>query len=71
MGKVTKRVGRVTRKTLKKAKAKALEMVGRAAVKSKTRRAKAIAGKAAKEALIAGAITAAGVVVNEIRKRRS
>ena len=70
MGKVTKRVGRGTRKTLKKAKAKAMEMVGRAVVKSKTRRAKALAGKAVKEALIAGAIAAAGVVAAEIRRRR-
>jgi hypothetical protein len=71
MGKLTKRVGRKTRKTLKKVQAKAMEMVGRATVRRSTRQAKAIAGKAAKQALIAGAVAAASVVVKEIRNKRS
>jgi hypothetical protein len=75
-------MGKLTRKLIARGKAaaeKAYEKVetrilvaeGRKAVRGKARSAARVSRKAAKAGLIAGAMTAAGVVVREIRKRRN
>jgi hypothetical protein len=66
----TKRAKSAARKVFDKLEAKVMAAVGRRAVKSKVRGVKAVAKKAAKRALIAGGVAAAGVVVKEIQSRR-
>lgn len=78
MGKITKKLARggkaAARKVYHKLEAKVMAAVGRRAVKSKLRGAKTaakdVAKRAAKQALIAGGVAAAGVLVKEIRKRK-
>jgi|RhiMetdeSRZDD1v2_1073273.scaffolds.fasta_scaffold05216_4 hypothetical protein len=65
-----KRAKSAARKVFEKLEAKVMAAVGRRAVKSKVRGVKAVAKKAAKRALIAGGVAAAGVVVKEIQSRR-
>lgn len=67
---LTKRGKSAARKAFEKLEAKVMAAVGRRAVKSKVRGVKAVAKKAAKRALIAGGVAAAGVVVKEIQSRR-
>jgi len=66
----TKRGKSAARKVFEKLEAKVMAAVGRRAVKIKVRGVKAVAKKAAKRALIAGGVAAAGVVVKEIQSRR-
>jgi len=67
---LTKRGKSAARKAFERLEAKVMAAVGRRAVKSKVRGVKAVAKKAAKRALIAGGVAAAGVVVKEIQSRR-
>ena len=61
------RKGRV-RKAYDKVESKLMAAVGRKAVKGKLKAAKTVGRKAARAALTAGAMAAAGVVLREIRK---
>ena len=54
----------------RKAETKLMAAVGRRAVRSGRQRAKAIAGKAAKAALLAGSLAAAKVVLDEVRSQK-
>jgi hypothetical protein len=49
---------------------KVMAAAGRRVVKAKVKSAKKVGGQAARAALVAGALAAAGVVIQEIRKRR-
>jgi len=70
MKQLTKSGKSAARKAFEKLEAKVMAAVGRKAVKSRVRSVKAVAKKAAKRALIAGGVAAAGVVVKEIQSRR-
>jgi len=74
MGKMTKKLSRTgknaARKAYDKLEAKVMAAVGRKAVRSKVKGVKAVAKRAAKKALIAGGLAAAGVVASELRRRR-
>jgi hypothetical protein len=68
--KLAKRGKSAARKAYDKLEAQVMAAVGRKAVKSKVKGVKAVAKRAAKKALIAGGLAAAGVVASELRKRR-
>jgi 3-phosphoglycerate kinase len=74
MGKMTRKLARrgkdAARKAYDKLESKVMAAVGRKAVSSKVKGVKAVAKRAAKKALIAGGLAAAGVVAKEIRSRR-
>ncbi|HEU5217534.1 MAG TPA: hypothetical protein VFU23_02690, partial [Gemmatimonadales bacterium] len=74
MGKMTRKLAKrgkaAARKAYDKLEAQVMAAVGRKAVKSKVRGVKEVAKRAAKKALVAGGLAAAGVVASEIRKRR-
>ena len=74
MGKLTKKLAKrgkaAARKAYDKLETEVMAAVGRKAVKMKVSGAKAVAKRAAKKALIAGGLAAAGVVASEIRRRR-
>lgn len=74
MGNATKQAAKraraATREAYDKAESTVMAAVGRRTVKRNVKKAKAVAARAGKSALIAGSIAAAGVVVSEIRKRR-
>ena len=74
MVKVTKTLARrsksAARKGYEKVESSVMAAVGRRTVRAKVKTAKAVAGNAAKRALIAGGVAAAGVLVSEVRKRR-
>jgi hypothetical protein len=61
--------GRV-RKAYDKVETRLMAAVGRKAVKGKLKAAKTVGRKAARAALTAGAMAAAGVVLREVRKRK-
>jgi hypothetical protein len=58
------------RKAYENIETKVMAAVGRTAVRSKVRAAKTVGKKAAKAAVTAGAMAAAGVLLREIRKRK-
>lgn len=73
MGKIKKLARRAKaagRKAYDKLETEVMAAVGRKAVKMKVGGAKAVAKRAAKKALVAGGLAAAGVVMSEIRRRR-
>jgi hypothetical protein len=74
MGKMTKRLARrgknAARKAYDKLESKVMAALGRKAVRSKVKGVKAVAKRAAKKALIAGGLAAAGVVASELRRRK-
>jgi hypothetical protein len=74
MSKMTRKLARrgksAARKAYDKLESKVMAAVGRKAVRSKVKDVKAVATRAAKKALIAGGLAAAGVVASELRKRR-
>ncbi|HEX8725745.1 MAG TPA: hypothetical protein VF737_10185 [Gemmatimonadaceae bacterium] len=74
MAKVTTRLAKrsksAVRKGYEKVESSVMAAVGRRTVKGKMQNAKFVAGRAAKGALIAGGVAAAGVLVSEVRKRR-
>lgn len=73
MARTTKsRVGkkRAIRRAYDKAETKVMAAVGRRALRVGKRRAKEVARKAAKAALIAGSLAAAKVVLDEVRQQR-
>jgi hypothetical protein len=61
--------GRV-RKAYDKVETRLMAAVGRKAVKGKLKAAKTVGRKAARAALTAGAVAAAGVLLREVRKRK-
>jgi hypothetical protein len=61
--------GRV-RKAYDKVETRLMAAVGRKAVKGKLKAVKTVGRKAARAALTAGAMAAAGVVLREVRKRK-
>jgi hypothetical protein len=73
MVRLTKKLARhhksVARAGYEKAETRVMAAVGRRTAKRTVERAKVIAGHAAKDALIAGSVAAASVVVSELRKR--
>lgn len=79
MGKMTRKLAKrgkaAARKAYEKLESKVMAAVGRRAVKSKVKVAKeevkAVAKRAAKKALVAGGLAAAGVVAKEIQARRA
>lgn len=60
-----------TRKAYDSAEKSVMAAVGRKTVKNRVKTVKTVASRAGKSALVAGGLAAAGVVVSEIRKRRS
>ena len=78
MGKMTRKLAKrgkaAARKAYDKLESKVMAAVGRKAVRSKMKSvktdAKIVAKRAAKKALIAGGLAAAGVVAKEIQARR-
>ena len=74
MGKLTKKLARrgkaAARKAYDKLESKVMAAVGRKTVRSGVKQVKAVAKKAAKKALVAGGLAAAGVVASELRRRR-
>ncbi len=74
MSKMTRKLARrgksAARKAYDKLESKVMAAVGRKAVRSKVKSVKAVATRAAKKALVAGGLAAAGVVASELRKRR-
>lgn len=74
MGKIGKKLldkGKdVARGAYERVETKVLVAEGRKAVRAKTRTVAKVGKKAAKTGLVVGALTAAGVVLREIRKRR-
>ena len=74
MGKLTRKIAKrgkaAARNAYDKLEAKVMAAVGRKAVKIKVKGVKAVAKRAAKKALIAGGLAAAGVVASELRRRR-
>ncbi len=74
MGKITRKLAKrgkaAARKAYDKLESKVMAAVGRKAVRSKVKGAKEVAKRAARKALIAGGLAAAGVVAKEIRNRR-
>lgn len=75
MGKLTKKLARrgkaAARKAYDKLENKVMAAVGRKTVRTGVKRVKAVAKKAAKKALVAGGLAAAGVVAQELRRRRT
>jgi hypothetical protein len=74
MAKAIKRLAKkaklVAGKVYRKAETKVLAEVGRRAVKKELKTAATVGRTAAKKALVAGAVAAAGVVVQEVLKSR-
>ena len=75
MGKLTRKLAKDAKGAIhdvyEKVETRILVAEGRKAVKSKARTVAKVSRKATKAGLIAGLVTAAGVVVREIRKRRA
>jgi hypothetical protein len=74
MGKLTRKLASGAKSAIhdayEKIQTRVLVAEGRKAVKAKAHTVAKVSRKATKAGLIAGAVTAAGVVVREIRKRR-
>lgn len=74
MTKATKKLARrgksAARKGYEKVESSVMAAMGRKTVRGKAKIAKTVATRAAKGALIAGSVAAAGVLVSEVRKRR-
>jgi hypothetical protein len=74
MGKITKKLLVKGKKAAKgayeKVETRILVAEGRKAVQGKARTVAKVSRKAAKTGLVVGALTAAGVVLREVRKRR-
>ena len=74
MGKIAKRLltkgKNAARGAYERAETKVLVAEGRKAVQGKARTVARVSKKAAKTGLVVGALTAAGVVLREVRKRR-
>jgi len=75
MGKMIKSLAKkgksAARKAYNKVETKVLAAAGRRAVRRKFKTVATVGKKAAKSAVAAGALAAAGVVVKEIRRRQS
>ncbi|HEY7682496.1 MAG TPA: hypothetical protein VH879_07610 [Gemmatimonadales bacterium] len=75
MGKLTRKLATkgadAIRKAYEKVETRVMAATGRKVVRGKVRTVANVSRKAAKAGLVAGAVSAAGVVVREIRKRRS
>lgn len=69
-GKLVKAGKAKAKKAYDTVETKAMAAVGRQAVKNKVKSVKTVAARAGKEALIAGGLAAAGVVLVAITKRR-
>lgn len=69
-GRATKQAKSAAKRVFEKAESSVMASVGRKAVRAKVKEAGVVGKKAAKAALISGAIAAASVVVKEIRKRK-
>jgi hypothetical protein len=67
---LAKKGTRAVRKAYKKAESKILTATGRRVVRRKLKTAGKVGKQAAKKALVAGALAAAGVVLAEIRRSR-
>ena len=74
MGKIAKKLllrgKNAARGAYEKVETKVLVAEGRKAVQGKARTVAKVSKKAAKTGLVVGALTAAGVVLREVRKRR-
>ncbi|MEY3701720.1 MAG: hypothetical protein ACO3F5_07005 [Gemmatimonadaceae bacterium] len=68
MSKMAEQIGKATERAIEEVETRILASEGRRSMKAKAGRAKSTARKAAKAAVVAGAVTAAAVVLRDRRK---